>query len=114
MHTYRTQLASREARAFDGAWHPIARAHQEPILTVDTQLSLTNIFAISGVDRLFPRCLETPPRAQKRWGQAHREVAQRYIGSDQGLSGSSACAILDKRSGTRESYRGTDNLVAET
>ena len=30
-----------------------------------------------GIDRLFPRCLETPPRAQKGWGQAHREVVQR-------------------------------------
>ena len=24
----------------------------------------------SGVYRLFPRCLETPPRARKGWGQA--------------------------------------------
>ena len=48
----------------------------------------------------------TPPCAQKGWGQAHREVVQRYF------PGSSACAILKKLSDTRESYRGTS--VAET
>ena len=54
-----------------------------------------------GVDRLFPRCLETPPCAQKGWGQAHREVVQRYIASPDRFPGSSAYAILEKRSSTR-------------
>ena len=55
-----------------------------------------------GVYRLFPRCLETP-LAQKR-GEA-RHIVRLYRGSllnQTVFPGSSACAIMEKRSGTRE------------
>ena len=35
-----------------------------------------NCSTCSGVDRLFPRCLETPFLQKKGWGQAHTKAAR--------------------------------------
>ena len=57
---------------------------------------------ISGVYRLFPRCLETP-LAHKRGGARHiLRLYTEVVLNQTVFPGSSACTIMEKRSGTRE------------